>query len=143
MPMWWVTSGQYPTDVDAAPHDRVDAAVALWLVEPHPLGGAELGEHAQRPGVAVVGGGEQLRRAVVRRDDEVTQEHPQQAGAETTIDVRRLADHVVEADRVGPAAQQGELRMVGDPVVLAEPHRPTVDLPDPVADPVLPTDAGP
>ncbi len=90
--------------VDAAPDDGVDAAAALRFVEPHPLGGAELGEHPQRPGVAVVGRREQLHHPVVRRDDDVAQEDPQQAGAETPVDVRRLADHVVEADRVGAPA---------------------------------------
>ena len=121
------TSMLQPTTVSTRPS-------GLRLVEPHPLGRAQLGEHAQRAGVAVVGGGEQLHRPVVRRDDDVAQEHPQQAGAEPAVDVGRLADHVVEPDRVGAPAQQRVLGVVGDPVVLAEPDRATVDLPDPVAD---------
>ena len=74
---------------------------------------------------------------VVRRDDDVAQEHPQQPGAEPPVDEGRLTDDVVVPDRIRVAAQQRELGMVGDPVVLAEAHRAPVDLPDPVPDGVL------
>ena len=80
--------------------------------------------------VAVVGRGEVGRR-VGESPARVQHPRPQHAAPSPRPRHSSRADGVVDADGVRVGREDGELRVVADPVVLHEPDRPAVDLDHP------------
>ena len=121
---------EHPADVERAPDDGLDGAVLLGLVEPQALREPGLGQDPQGRGVAVVGRGE-VRRGVGEPAPGPQHPRPEHPDPQPATDPRRVADQVVDADRVRVRAEHGVVGVVPDPVVLHEPDRAAVHLHDP------------